>query len=192
MKVLNYTLIIGFCIFSLLSISKADFVNIKNPLEGRYKFLGRAKNGKKFRFTVEFDLWKDMDIGVYQYKYRIYNNRDASHSRIRALLFYHSGSIISYGWDRGKYAPHCFGDNGRFAYFVWKCNKIPPNRITPWFWITSYLAPQIFPARGCAVSPCAKAYGKLPAPAPEPLSVILVMSAFFLIVISSKFGVFYS
>ena len=168
-------------LFLIPSISKADFSNITHPLEGRYRLLGESTFGDKFKVTVRFDLWEDLGTGLYQYRYRVRNNVDASGSFLNRLDIKHDGPILSYNLGTGWFSPDRFEDNGSLASFKWRpINSVPSGWSTPWFCFTSYGAPKIYSAYGDGIFPRAKALGNLPAPAPEPFTIVLLIIGFLL------------
>jgi len=181
----NLLLLILVFVFSFLPEVKAGFVDITNPLEGTYNFSGTDSFGNEFDYSITFDLWEDLSAGLYQYKYSLTNLIDASGAEVQDININHVAPLETVSWDPGSYAPIGYQDNGSTVTFVW-WPWVPSGSTTTWFWFTSYGPPGLLDSLGDA-SLGASAAGKLPAPVPEPSTVILLIMGLFVSGVVSKF-----
>ena len=167
----------------------AAFTDITNAFDGIYNFSGLDGSGKTFLFDVEFDLWQETDVadpnyGLYQYRYQVTNVDDGvggSGVNFQSISIEHwPGTVeeINYDKDPPPVVPGdvlTMSDPGTLA--SWDFWPFPDDGSTSdWFWLTSYAPPALFPASGDGGSGGnnAGATGQLPAPVPEPTTVMLL------------------
>ena len=185
--------VIVILIFLILAINKigyTDFINIKNPLEGEYYFYGSSWgwgfSNKSFKSKVIFDLWKDENLPVYQYRYQLSNLSDSPGEAVRAIVINSEGKIQDQGVIQGSnYGPNKFRIRNNKAIYGWS----PPLKsglTSNWFWLTSYEEPKlsnaiIYGSKSIIYGfKWVSAKGPLPAPAPEP-PVIFILGISFLL-----------
>ncbi len=167
----------------------AAFTDIGHVLEGTYNFSGQDSLGDAFLFDVDFDLWQETDIsdpdfGLYQYKYQVtnvYDGAGGSGVNFQSISIEHwPNTVEEINYDKGP-PPTVAGDvlsmsdTGTTALWdFWPF--LDDGSTSDWFWITSYAPPALYPASGDggAGGNNAGASGQLPAPVPEPSTMLLL------------------
>lgn len=187
---MNKILFFAFFIILIASISivYGDFSDISDPLEGTYLFEGIDLEGDTFKVQVEFDLWKDVSLGIYQYRYQLINLADESDAEVSDIAIFHLGSITDQGViDVGNTGPDYWRDKDSTAQYKWGGWGLEENGKSNWFWLTSSGKPELLNASVYGAGG-AYAKGKLPSPVPEPYSFIALGIGLILFFLKNRFS----
>ena len=176
MKKIFFFILLGIILIGNISIVYADFVDISDPLEGTYFFEGKDVADRTFKVQVEFDLWKDVSLGLYQYRYQVINLADEANAEVEDIAIFHLADITNQGViDVGNKGPDYWRDKNSIAEYKWRDLGLEENETSNWFWLTSSGKPGLLNA---SVYGSGGSYAQekipTPVPTPEPYSFIII------------------
>ncbi len=181
-----YTLfLLFFCAFSHAAYQDLDAADEYSTFDGIYTFNGTDLFGTIFEYDILFDLYQDPVTNEYQYRYQVHFNSDGydpgdpDDGKASFQLFettHFPGVANDIGWDIGPgLEPDGAWDDGLSAEWWWPSggpNTLNETETSAWLWITSYGWPTLFESYGDTTYGAAS--GDLPAPIPEPHTVVLL------------------